>query len=59
MRHFRQVSNRIFRSRVKRFALLAILSSVVLVNEPVTWPLALGTLLVIAGIAVVIVERGR
>jgi drug/metabolite transporter (DMT)-like permease len=39
--------------------LRAILSSVVLVNEPVTWPLALGTLLVIAGIAIVILERGR
>jgi drug/metabolite transporter (DMT)-like permease len=39
--------------------LLAILSSVVLVNEPVTWPLALGTLLVIAGIAIVILERGK
>ena len=39
--------------------LLAILSSVALVNEPVTWPLALGTLLVIAGIAIVILERGR
>jgi drug/metabolite transporter (DMT)-like permease len=30
-----------------------ILSSVVLVNEPVTWPLSLGTLLVIVGIAIV------
>jgi drug/metabolite transporter (DMT)-like permease len=39
--------------------LLAILSSVVLVDEPVTWPLALGTLLVIAGIAIVILERSR
>jgi drug/metabolite transporter (DMT)-like permease len=39
--------------------LLAILSSVVLVNEPVTWPLALGTLLVVAGIAIVILERGK
>jgi drug/metabolite transporter (DMT)-like permease len=39
--------------------LLGIASSVVLVGEPVTWPLALGTLLVIAGIAIVIVERGR
>jgi drug/metabolite transporter (DMT)-like permease len=39
--------------------LLAILSSVVLLDEPVTWPLALGTLLVIAGIAIVIVERNR
>ena len=39
--------------------LLAILSSMVLVNEPVTRPLALGTLLVIAGIAIVILERGK
>ena len=31
--------------------LLAIASSVVLVGEPVTWPLVLGTMLVIAGIA--------
>src|SRR5689334_19751920 len=34
--------------------LLSIASSVVLVNEPVTWPLGLGTALVIAGIAIVI-----
>ena len=39
--------------------LLAIASSVVLVGEPVTWPLLLGTMLVVAGIAVVIVERAR
>ncbi|MBI2735818.1 MAG: DMT family transporter [Rhodospirillales bacterium] len=39
--------------------LLSIASSVVLVGEPVTWPLALGTMLVIAGIAVVIVERTK
>jgi len=39
--------------------LLAIASSVVLVDEPVTWPLVLGTMLVIAGIAIVIVERAR
>ena len=39
--------------------LLAIASSVVLVGEPVTWPLVLGTMLVIAGIAIVIVERAR
>jgi drug/metabolite transporter (DMT)-like permease len=32
---------------------------VVLVGEPVTWPLALGTLLVIAGIAIVILERSK
>ena len=34
--------------------LLGIASSVVLVGEPMTWPLALGTMLVIAGIAIVI-----
>ena len=39
--------------------LLAIASSVVLVGEPVTWPLVLGTMLVIAGIAIVIVERAK
>jgi drug/metabolite transporter (DMT)-like permease len=39
--------------------LLAIASSVVLVGEPVTWPLVLGTMLVIAGIAIVILERAR
>ena len=39
--------------------LLAIASSVVLVGEPVTWPLVLGTMLVIAGIASVILERAR
>jgi drug/metabolite transporter (DMT)-like permease len=39
--------------------LLAIASSVVLVGEPVTWPLLLGTMLVIAGIAIVIVERAK
>ncbi len=39
--------------------LLGIASSVVLVSEPVTWPLMLGTMLVIAGIAIVIVERAR
>ena len=37
--------------------LLSIASSVVLVNEPITLPLAIGTLLVIAGIAVVILEK--
>ncbi len=37
--------------------LLAIASSVVLVGEPVTWPLAIGTALVIAGIAIVITAR--
>jgi len=39
--------------------LIAIASSVVLVGEPVTWPLVLGTMLVIAGIAIVIVERTK
>jgi drug/metabolite transporter (DMT)-like permease len=37
--------------------LLSIASSVVLLNEPITLPLALGTALVMAGIAVVIVDR--
>jgi drug/metabolite transporter (DMT)-like permease len=37
--------------------LLSIASSVVLVNEPVTWPLGLGTALVIAGIAIVILDH--
>ena len=39
--------------------LLSIASSIVLVNEPVTLPLAIGTALVIAGIAVVILEKSR
>ena len=37
--------------------LLSIASSVVLLGEPVTMPLALGTALVIAGIAIVILDR--
>ncbi len=37
--------------------LLSIASSVVLVNEPITLPLALGTALVITGIAVVILDH--
>ena len=37
--------------------LLSIASSVVLLGEPITWPLALGTALVIVGIAVVILDR--
>jgi len=37
--------------------LVGIASSVVLVNEPITAPLAIGTVLVIAGIAVVILEK--
>ncbi len=37
--------------------LLGIASSVVLVGEPITWPLAFGTALVIAGIAIVILDR--
>ena len=39
--------------------LLGIAASVVLVGESVTWPLVLGTMLVIAGIAIVIVERAK
>lgn len=39
--------------------LLGIVSSVAIVGEPITLPLALGTALVIAGIAVVIVEKSR
>jgi drug/metabolite transporter (DMT)-like permease len=39
--------------------LLAIVSSVILVGEPVTWPLVIGTALVIAGIAIVILDRNR
>jgi drug/metabolite transporter (DMT)-like permease len=39
--------------------LLGIASSVVLVGEPVTWPLLIGTALVIAGIAVVILDRNN
>jgi drug/metabolite transporter (DMT)-like permease len=39
--------------------LLGIAASVVLVGEPVTWPLVLGTMLVMAGIAIVIVERAK
>lgn len=39
--------------------LLGIASSVVLVGEPVTWPLAIGTTLVIAGIAIVILDRNN
>jgi drug/metabolite transporter (DMT)-like permease len=39
--------------------LLSIASSVVLVNEPITWPLMVGTALIIAGIAIVIWDRNR
>ena len=39
--------------------LLGIASSVFLLGEAVTWPLVLGTMLVIAGIAIVIVERAK
>ena len=39
--------------------LLSIASSVVLVDEPITLPLAIGTALVIAGIAIVILENSR
>jgi drug/metabolite transporter (DMT)-like permease len=38
--------------------LVGIVSSVILVGEPITAPLLLGTALVIAGIAVVILDRG-
>ena len=37
--------------------LVGIASSVVLVSEPITLPLAIGTALVIAGIAIVILDR--
>ncbi|MCW5735935.1 MAG: DMT family transporter [Enhydrobacter sp.] len=37
--------------------LLSIMSSVVLVNEPITLPLTIGAALVIAGIAIVILDR--
>ena len=36
--------------------LLSIASSVYLLNEPVTWPLAIGTALVLGGMAIVILE---
>jgi drug/metabolite transporter (DMT)-like permease len=39
--------------------LLGIASAVVLVHEPITLPLALGTALVLAGIAIVILDRAR
>jgi drug/metabolite transporter (DMT)-like permease len=39
--------------------LLSILSSVFLLGEPITMPLALGTALVLAGIAIVILDRSR
>jgi drug/metabolite transporter (DMT)-like permease len=39
--------------------LLGIASSVVLVGEPVSWPLLIGTALVIAGIAIVILDRNN
>jgi drug/metabolite transporter (DMT)-like permease len=39
--------------------LVGIASSVALVGEPITLPLALGTALVIAGIAIVILDRSR
>jgi drug/metabolite transporter (DMT)-like permease len=37
--------------------LVGIASAVILLGEPITLPLALGTALVIAGIAVVILDR--
>lgn len=39
--------------------LLGIVSAVLLLGEPVTWPLAIGTALVIAGIAIVILDRSK
>jgi drug/metabolite transporter (DMT)-like permease len=39
--------------------LLGIATSVVLVNEPITAPLAIGTALVLAGMAIVILDRSR
>lgn len=39
--------------------LLGIAASVVLVGETVTWPLAIGAALVIAGIAIVLLDRNR
>jgi drug/metabolite transporter (DMT)-like permease len=39
--------------------LLSLVSSVFLLNEPITLPLAIGTALVIAGIAVVILDGAR
>lgn len=37
--------------------LFSIAASLVLLGEPITWPLAVGTALVVAGIAIVIVDR--
>ena len=39
--------------------LFGIATSVVLVNEPITMPLAIGTALVLAGMAIVILERSK
>ncbi len=39
--------------------LMAIAASMVLLDEAITWPLAIGGVLVIAGIAVVILDRSR
>ena len=39
--------------------LLGIAASAVLVGEPITWPLLLGTALIIAGIAIVILDRRK
>jgi drug/metabolite transporter (DMT)-like permease len=39
--------------------LLGIATAIVLVNEPITMPLALGTALVLAGMAIVILDRSR
>jgi len=39
--------------------LLSIVSSVVLLGEPITAPLAIGAALVLAGMAVVILDRSK
>lgn len=39
--------------------LIGILTSVLLLGEPITWPLAVGTALVLAGMAIVIVDSAR
>jgi drug/metabolite transporter (DMT)-like permease len=39
--------------------LIGIVSAVLMLGEPITWPLAIGTSLVIAGIAIVILDRSR
>jgi drug/metabolite transporter (DMT)-like permease len=39
--------------------LLGIATAVVLLDEPITLPLAIGTALVLAGMAIVILDRSR